>query len=546
MTTTETSSPTGYTLVTINPNELDIADNVRDDVDITDDPAFIDSIAQHGVLQAVSAVRRADQTLSVVDGQRRTLAAREVGLDSIPVLVRAETAEEKAASIERITAKVVSNDQRTDITEGQRITAVTRLLDLGLTVPTVAKKLQLRKDYTEKAGRAGRSANARRRIDERQLTLDGAAVLADLEAAAQADPWITEAIDKTLSNGYVNMCQLNNLKREVAERVAATAAAVEYTARGFTLLYDEPSTRTGDWLSLADLRTVDGTAVGVDAPEQAPHLWHVYVGDAGSIWVDKKTRQEIDEDDIDFDTEDEGDDVEPDGGLRHANTVEEVHAWDFEFFMHHDRRSGTGLELTAQAAALAGNADAEGSDLTSSQRGAAHAEAERLEGERAERRKVKALNRAGATATDARRTFLTDLLSGKTTPTNATKWIVGALADHGDVFTESKSTQRYSDIMGAPLHDAASKAASASSSRAEVLLLARVLSAFEARLTGPQDAKDYWRFTSKHYRGLAGIDSYLTFLADSGHTLSAVEQAAIGNITVDAAHDTVSGGAQDS
>lgn len=71
-------------------------------------------------------------------------------------------------------------------------------------------------------------------------------------------------------------------------------------------------------------------------------------------------------------------------------------------------------------------------------------------------------------------------------------------------------------------------------------MLARVLTAFEARLTGPQDAKDYWRFSSKHYRGMVGIDSYLTFLADCGHTLSPVEQAAIGNTTtIDAAHAAV-------
>ncbi|MCJ0980595.1 hypothetical protein O4160_13640 [Rhodococcus sp. IEGM 1401] len=90
-----------------------------------------------------------------------------------------------------------------------------------------------------------------------------------------------------------------------------------------------------------------------------------------------------------------------------------------------------------------------------------------------------------------------------------------------------------------PLREVTRKVDGATAARAEVLLLARVLTAFEARLTGPQDAKDYWRFSSKHYRGMVGIDSYLTFLADSGHTLTPVEQAAIGNITVDAAYAAV-------
>lgn len=62
---------TGYTLVAADPHALDITANVRDGVDITADPEFVASIAVHGVLQAVSAVRRADGTLVVHDGQRR-------------------------------------------------------------------------------------------------------------------------------------------------------------------------------------------------------------------------------------------------------------------------------------------------------------------------------------------------------------------------------------------------------------------------------------------------------------------------------------------
>ncbi|MDV6233490.1 hypothetical protein AB0362_20020 [Rhodococcus sp. NPDC079359] len=292
----------------------------------------------------------------------------------------------------------------------------------------------------------------------------------------------------------------------------------------------------GEWFSLADLRTAAGNAVPADAPEQAPHLWHVYVHETGDIWVDKTTREEVAEDDTDFDTED--DDVERYGELRHADTVEKVPTWGYEFFLHRDHRAASGLELAPRKIATAEDGDTE-DGLTPAQRKAARAEAERIETERAERRKVKALNRAGATATEARRAFLTGLLSGKAAPKNATKWMVTTLATHGDVFTESKCSERYAEIMGSPLHEVDRKATAATPARAEVLLLARVLTAFEARLTGPQDAKDYWRFSVKHYRGMVGIDSYLTFLADSGHALTPVEQAAIGNITVDAAYVAV-------
>lgn len=530
---------TGYTLVDADPHALDITANVRDGVDITADPEFVASIAAHGVLQAVSAVRRADGTLAVHDGQRRTLAAREAGLTSIPVMVREQSADEKAAGIERITEQVVSNDQREDLTTGQRAAAVTGLLDLGLNVQKVATALHVPKAYVEKAGRAGRSERARRQLDDRQLTLEGAALLADLEAAAQTEPWITEAIEQIFDNRFGFEYRLATLQRRIDERAETTAAAADHIALGFTLLHDEPSTSEGEWYSLADLRTADGAAVPADAPEQAPHLWHVYVHETGTVWVDKTTREEVDEDDIDFDTEGD-DDAEAYGELRHANTVEKVTAWGYEYFLRHDHVSAAGLELAPEkiAAAVAEGVGTE-DGLTPAQRTAARAEAERIETERAERRKVKALNRAGATATEARRAFLTGLLAGKTAPKNATKWMVTALAAHGDVFTESKCSERYGEIMGSPLGEVDRKAAGATPARAEVLLLARVLTAFEARLTGPQDAKDYWRFSVKHYRGMVGIDSYLTFLADSGHTLTPVEQAAIGNITVDAAYAAV-------
>ncbi|MEV8236976.1 ParB N-terminal domain-containing protein [Rhodococcus sp. NPDC077669] len=539
MATQSAPTSTGYTLVDADPHALDITANVRDGVDITADPEFVASIAAHGVLQAVSAVRRVDGTLVVHDGQRRTLGAREAGLTSIPVMVREQSDDEKAAGIERITEQVVSNDQREDLTTGQRAAAVTGLLDLGLNVQKVATALHVPKTYVEKAGRAGRSERARRQLDDRQLTLEGAALLADLEAAAQTEPWITEAIEQIFDNRFGFEYRLATLARRIDERAETTAAAADYIALGFTLLHDEPSTSEGEWYSLADLRTADGAAIPADAPEQAPHLWHVHVHETGTVWVDKTTREEVAEDDIDFDTEDD-DEAEAYEELRHANTVEKVTAWGHEYFLRHDHVSAAGLEVAPEkiaAAAAEGVGTEDG--LTPAQRTAARAEAERIETERAERRKVKALNRAGATATEARRAFLTGLLAGKTAPKNATKWMVTALAAHDDVFTESKCSERYGEIMGSPLGEVDRKATGATPARAEVLLLARVLTAFEARLTGPQDAKDYWRFSAKHYRGMVGIDSYLTFLADSGHTLTPVEQAAIGNITVDAAYAAV-------
>src|SRR5690349_9089051 len=109
-------------LVHINPAELYLGDNVRTGASIGVE--FIESIALHGVLQPISAIRRDDGVLEVRDGQRRTLAAQRVGRWTVPVYVVAETGTDAAAvTVERITHQLVANDHREALTPGQRITA---------------------------------------------------------------------------------------------------------------------------------------------------------------------------------------------------------------------------------------------------------------------------------------------------------------------------------------------------------------------------------------------------------------------------------------
>ena len=58
------------TLQHLDPATLVIGDNVRDSAALV--PQFVASIAEHGVLQPITAVRT-DDGIEVRDGQRRTL-----------------------------------------------------------------------------------------------------------------------------------------------------------------------------------------------------------------------------------------------------------------------------------------------------------------------------------------------------------------------------------------------------------------------------------------------------------------------------------------
>jgi len=73
--------------------------NVRDVVTL--DKEFLASVAEHGVLTPITAVRRGD-TVEVTDGQRRTLAARQVGLRTVPVYLREVNTDETALAVERV------------------------------------------------------------------------------------------------------------------------------------------------------------------------------------------------------------------------------------------------------------------------------------------------------------------------------------------------------------------------------------------------------------------------------------------------------------
>ena len=88
-----------------------IGDNVRDSVDLGKE--FLASLREHGVLVPITAVRGDDGVVTVRNGQRRTLGAREVGLATVPVYVLpANASDDTAEAVERIVHQIVTNDQK--------------------------------------------------------------------------------------------------------------------------------------------------------------------------------------------------------------------------------------------------------------------------------------------------------------------------------------------------------------------------------------------------------------------------------------------------
>ncbi|WP_135667455.1 ParB/RepB/Spo0J family partition protein [Halorhabdus rudnickae] len=141
------------------PDEL-VIDPVNERVSNTgfhseQDEAFLKSIRENGVLNPI-VVREVDGEYRVVAGQRRTLAAQQVGLDEIRANIR--DLDDKEARLLSITEN--ADEYQKDVPPGDRAKTIKKLIDdgvdisqiarqMGCSQPTVERWLEPARDYWE-------------------------------------------------------------------------------------------------------------------------------------------------------------------------------------------------------------------------------------------------------------------------------------------------------------------------------------------------------------------------------------------------------------
>lgn len=166
----------------------------RRDFDVDELQQLAESIATHGLLQPIVVVENG-RGFTLVAGERRLRAARIVGLDRIPAIVR--TANEQ----EQLELALVENIQRSDLNALEEARAYRHLMDeFGLTQERVA----------ERVGRSRPAvANALRILDTAPLvqqsvaegTISGghAKALAGLDTRAQQEVVLATVVARSLS-----------------------------------------------------------------------------------------------------------------------------------------------------------------------------------------------------------------------------------------------------------------------------------------------------------------------------------------------------------
>lgn len=222
----------------VNPGDLEVAANVRREVELTKE--FVASVKQHGVLVPI-IVEPGAERYQVVDGQRRTLAAVDAGLESVPVVV----IDPIVTTSERIVDQLVVNGQRAGLTVVDQVAAVKELALFGMSATAIAKKIGAKKADVDTAIAVGGSDAASAAMREHQVSLEDAALIAEFQDDPDALAELTEHAAKGWS--ITHLAQQHRDRREAAV-VAAQIEAME----GVTLI-ERPSYDQSDPIPVSDL-----------------------------------------------------------------------------------------------------------------------------------------------------------------------------------------------------------------------------------------------------------------------------------------------------
>lgn len=243
----ESASPVAQ-VVQIDPNALVVEENIRRQVNLP--RAFVNSVKLHGVIVPILAHPDTDGNIVVRDGQRRTLAAREAGLATVPAYI----VDADDATTVRIVQQIIANEHREGLTNVDRATAWRQLALEGMSVTAIAKQTGTRREEVKTGLAVAEHEVATAAVAEYDLTLDQALVLIEFEDDPDTLAELREVARKN-PDSFDHHAQRKVDEKAARERVAALRA--DYQAKGYTVV-DWPAWDDTSTLALRDLQNADG------------------------------------------------------------------------------------------------------------------------------------------------------------------------------------------------------------------------------------------------------------------------------------------------
>jgi ParB family chromosome partitioning protein len=251
-----TDTATLGTIEHIDPNQIEVEANIRTTVKL--DPAFVASIREYGVLTPVGCRRNDDGTVTLRIGQRRVLAAREVGQASIPAYI----VEGDESTVTRLLEQFAENEHRASLTEPERAAVFQQLAFEGLTVPQIAKRTGVKKAVVEAGITVADSEFAGKIATKYEVTLDQAAAILEFEDDAQAVKSLVQYAEDAPEQ-FRHEVQRQRDDRARRQQVEAEQDALR--EQGFTILDRAPYYGEKEYTNIGDLVTRDGKPVIVES-----------------------------------------------------------------------------------------------------------------------------------------------------------------------------------------------------------------------------------------------------------------------------------------
>lgn len=255
-TETSTSNTTDITALNYVPGQLYHLDpftlntdpnQPRKTFDPADMKALMDSVTRYGVLEPVIAKQEQDGSITLIAGERRTLAAREAALANIPVLftdkpsaevalienmLRSDlTALEEAEAIKRLQDEAKFKNKDIAIIIGKAESTVSEILSLNKLPDSIKNKVRSDKRFT----RAELNKIAGKGKDEAVMLVEFEALVSAKAGAAPAKP-VVSPVDqfKAKVEGFVkslnalNMSELEDAARSsVIEQLESLATLID-------------------------------------------------------------------------------------------------------------------------------------------------------------------------------------------------------------------------------------------------------------------------------------------------------------------------------
>ena len=449
----------------IDPASVIIGTNVRLDARLDKD--FIASIRERGVLEPVVVTKDEEGRYLLRYGQRRTLAAVEVGQATIPAYIV-----ESTADADRIIDQLAENDHRAGINVGERVAALATLAGLGMTAAQIAKQTATRKADVETALVVAASPMASKATNRFHfLTLDQAATIAEFETDGEAVKGLTVAAKE---GQFDHVAQRLRDDRDRQSRLDEAHSALKAEGTAVIEAWDPYGTYKKA-AALTELLAPDGesrTSLTSDQHQQCPG--HAAYVKASWQWDDEGNRLAV------------------------ANVAYVCTDWKQN---GHTQRYGSSSSTPSR------------DEMTDEQRDKA----------RAQRRDVIESNKAWEASEPVRLAFLATFAARKTAPKGSAAFLARALTEHADVVGDvggaalaaewfKVSHPGYGGRLGAQ-----AIIEKATEGRALLIAVCRVLADMEKHTS-----RESWRHVDP------ATSTLLKFLADNGYELADVEKRAAG------------------